>query len=117
MIRIQYLYAIWNQNRVVLLLYCGGYAVFAQICGVTNNPAFDEHFNLPPFIDTTPTCCEEQIVIDPYTGFDGGDTISGDFIDDCTNVFIPQPMRDVNVRLTGYYYANVSIIYSFEYTA
>ena len=80
---------------------CGGYAVFARICGVMNILG-----NLPGYLDSTETCCEEQIVKDPKAGFYKGDTISHTFNWDCTDAYIVSD--DMTLRLTGYEKYNVS---------
>ena len=61
---------------------CGGYYVFAKIC--TKNGF---------------TCCEEQIVPDPKSGFSGGAQLSYDFSEDCKS--FPIQMNQ-NLTLSGW---------------
>ena len=82
--------------------YCGGYAVFARICGVINI----QWDNLPAHINTSYDCCEEELVRNPK-GFEKGDIITATFKRDCADVYIISD--NTTLSLTGYVHFNVSI--------
>ena len=70
---------------------CGGYYVFAQICSEEQNR----------------TCCEEEIIKNGDTGFQGGEIIQTK-LQTCTDFIATHFEEDLTIKLEGWNELTVS---------